>query len=74
MHAAKAQLSRLLARAEKGERVVITRHGRPGAKLVSVGGERKPRKLGLLQGRIRTAKDFDAPLPEDLLRAFEGPR
>lgn len=74
VYAAKAQLSRLLQRAQDGEEIVITRHGRPVAKLVSVVDKKEPRKLGCLQGRIRVAKDFDAPLPEEILRAFEGDR
>jgi hypothetical protein len=32
----------------------------------------KPRKLGTLKGRIRVRKDFDAPLPDQILEAFEG--
>jgi prevent-host-death family protein len=71
VYAAKAQLSRLLDRAEAGEEIVITRHGRPVAKLVPARVERR-RRLGLLKGKIRVSADFDAPLPEDLLRAFEG--
>ncbi len=74
VYAAKAHLSRLLQRAASGEEIVITRHGRPVAKLVSVEGKKAPRKLGLLQGRIRVAKDFDAPLPAEILRAFEDDR
>lgn len=74
MYTAKAQLSRLLQRAENGEEIVITRHGRPVAKLVSVQGKKEPRRLGRMKGRIRAAKDFDAPLPEEILRAFEGDR
>ena len=34
---AKTHLSELIARAERGEEVVITRHNRPVAKLVPVG-------------------------------------
>jgi len=30
------------------------------------------RKFGLMKGKIRISKDFDAPLPDDLLDAFEG--
>ena len=71
VYAAKTQLSRLLDRAAKGEEIVITRHGRPVAKLVPAEA-RRPRKLGLLRGRIRVAKDFDAPLPADVLAGFEG--
>jgi prevent-host-death family protein len=69
---AKTNLSRLLDRAASGEEVVITRNGRPVAKLVAATPVRKPRKLGLLKGRIRVSKNFDAPLPDDVLDAFEG--
>jgi prevent-host-death family protein len=72
VYAAKSQLSRLLDQAAQGEEVVITRHGRPVAKLVPVGPVREERRLGGLRGKIRIAKDFDAPLPEDLLDEFEG--
>jgi prevent-host-death family protein len=69
---AKTNLSRLLDRAAGGEEIVITRNGRPVAKLVAATSTRKPRKLGVLKGRIRIRKTFDAPLPDDLLEAFEG--
>jgi prevent-host-death family protein len=69
---AKTNLSRLLDRAASGEEIVITRNGRPVAKLVAAVAARKPRKLGLLKGRIRVGKGFDAPLPADVLDAFEG--
>ena len=72
VYAAKTQLSRLLDRAAKGEEIVITRHGRPVAKLVAVEADSRPRKLGLLRGRIRVATDFDAPLPAEALIGFEG--
>ncbi len=69
---AKAHLFRLIDRAVAGEEIVITRHGRPVAKLVAADALREPRKLGLLKGRVRISPDFDAPLPADLLDAFEG--
>jgi len=69
---AKTNLSRLLDRAAGGEEVVITRNGRPVAKLVAATAARKPRTLGVLKGRIRIRKTFDAPLPDDVLNAFEG--
>lgn len=72
VYAAKTQLSRLLEQVERGEEVVITRHGKPVARLVPIEARRTPRKLGALRGKIRIAKDFDAPLPDDLLDAFEG--
>ncbi len=72
IYAAKTQLSRLVDRASAGEEVVITRHGRPVARLVPTEAKLKPRKLGILAGKIRVARDFDAPLPEEILAAFEG--
>jgi prevent-host-death family protein len=69
---AKTNLSRLLDRAASGEEVVITRNGRPIAKLVPATPVRKPRKLGSLKGRVRVPGDFDAPLPDEVLDAFEG--
>jgi prevent-host-death family protein len=67
--AAKTNLSQLLDRAAAGEEIVITRNGRPVAKLVSMAPSRK---LGTLKGRIRIGKALDAPLPDDVLDAFEG--
>jgi prevent-host-death family protein len=74
VYEAKTQLSRLLDRAEAGEEIVISRNGRPVARLVRFSPSRKARKLGSLKGKIRMRADFDAPLPEDLLAAFEGKR
>jgi prevent-host-death family protein len=72
VYAAKTNLSRLLERAERGEEVVIMRNGRPVAKLVAVTTPTKPRRLGTLKGRVRVSKDFDAPLPDETIDAFEG--
>jgi len=41
----KNQLSELIDRAEKGEEIVITRHGRPVAKISAVAPERKPEPI-----------------------------
>ena len=71
IHAAKTQFSRLVERATRGEEIIIARAGRPVARLVPLGGAMRPRRPGLLKGRIRIGKDFDAPLPEKVLRLFE---
>lgn len=73
IHEAKTQLSRLIERVTAGEEIVIARSGKPVARLVAIPAT-PPRKPGLLKGRIRIAKDFDAPLPEDVLDSFEGRR
>jgi len=63
VHEAKTRLSQLLKHVEAGEEVVIARHGTPVAQLVKI--EARPaRKLGLLQGTITVAPDFDDWLPE----------
>lgn len=73
VYAAKTQLSRLIDRANAGEEVVITRHGRPVARLVPADRAGNRRKPGLLEDQgYWIAEDFDAPLPDDLLDLFEG--
>jgi prevent-host-death family protein len=72
IYAAKTQLSRLVDQANAGEEVVITRHGRPVARLVPAGEQRQRRKLGTLKGKVWMSDDFDAPLPNDLQGLFEG--
>ncbi|HET9210387.1 MAG TPA: type II toxin-antitoxin system Phd/YefM family antitoxin [Thermoanaerobaculia bacterium] len=70
VHEAKTHLSRLLDRVAEGEEIVIAKSGRPVAKLVRVNLE--PRKPGRLKGRIHIAPDFDEPLPDEILTAFQG--
>ncbi|MFT4124347.1 MAG: type II toxin-antitoxin system prevent-host-death family antitoxin [Microbacteriaceae bacterium] len=56
---AKSSLSRLLARAERGESIVIARNGRPIAHLGPVPGAARERVPGALKGRIEVGEDFD---------------
>jgi prevent-host-death family protein len=72
VYEAKTQLSKLLDRAAAGEEIVITRHGRPVARLAPLRDEAKPRRLGTYRGKIRMSPDFDAALPEEIQAAFEG--
>ncbi|QCB92323.1 type II toxin-antitoxin system Phd/YefM family antitoxin [Cellulomonas shaoxiangyii] len=62
---AKTHLSRIVTRAEAGEETVITRHGRPVAKVVPMPARPSVRTPGVLAGRIRVADDFDAFTDED---------
>ena len=64
MHEAKTTLSELVAAAERGEEVVIARNGTPTARLVAIGAEHAPVRLGVLAGEIEIGPDFDEPLPE----------
>ncbi len=70
MHEAKSTLSQLVDAAERGEDVVIARSGSPVVRLVPV--RQQQRVLGEWKGRIHMADDFNAPLPEDQLKAWEG--
>jgi prevent-host-death family protein len=72
IHQAKSELSKLVERAEAGEEIVIARAGKPAVKLVPVAGARGRRRLGLLDGKFRIPDDFNAPLPDSVIRAFEG--
>ncbi len=72
MHEAKSQLSALVEAVNAGEEVVIARAGKPVARLVPYRAQAEPRRPGGWEGRIWIADDFDAPLPEDLQRLFEG--
>ncbi|MGU3492838.1 type II toxin-antitoxin system Phd/YefM family antitoxin [Xanthobacteraceae bacterium A53D] len=74
VHAAKTQFSRLIEAAEAGEEIVIARAGRPVARLVPLATTQAApsRTLGMLAGQVTLPADFDAPLPDDLLDAFEG--
>jgi prevent-host-death family protein len=70
VHEAKTHLSRLLEDVAAGEEVVITRRGEEVARLVPARGQ-AVRRLGMDRGRFVVPEDFDAPLPDEVLDAFE---
>jgi prevent-host-death family protein len=72
IHEAKTNLSRLIERVQQGEEIVISKSGKPVAKLIGLGHQPKPRTPGLLKGKFTVSDDFDARLPDDILRAFGG--
>jgi prevent-host-death family protein len=71
---AETQFSRLLDQVAAGEEFIIAKAGKPVARLSPLGDSHKPlvRVLGLLSGRAVIPVDFDTPLPDDVLAAFEG--
>lgn len=73
IHEAKTHLSRLIARAEAGEEIVIARGKDPVVRLALVKAQAEPRQGGWLKGipPIPDSVFFD-PLPEDELRLWEG--
>ena len=69
---AQRNLPSYLRRVEDGQAVVITRGGKPLAKLRRVNArDFPPRPSGLCKGEFSVPDDFDAPLPEDVLSEFE---
>lgn len=70
MHQAKTDLSKLVAQAWEGHEVIITRDGRPVARLAPFAAG--PRVAGRLRDKMWISPDFDAPMPEEWLRAFYG--
>lgn len=70
VHDAKTHLSQLLALVGRGEEVVITSRGREVARLVPPAAPVK-RRFGVDEGVFVVPDDFDAPLDDTLLDAFE---
>ncbi len=71
IHEAKTQLSRLIARAEAGETIVIAKAGTPKVMLTALPQQNR-RTPGRFAGQIALGDDFFAPLPEVDLDAWEG--
>jgi prevent-host-death family protein len=59
IHEAKTHFSRLVARAEAGEEIVVRRGAIPVAKIVAYHAPTTPRIPGALKGEISLAEDFD---------------
>jgi antitoxin (DNA-binding transcriptional repressor) of toxin-antitoxin stability system len=62
----------LLVRVEAGESIIVMRDGRAVAELRPIATpQSEPRPFGLAAGSFTVPDDFDAPLPEEILREFE---
>ena len=61
-----------LHQVEAGETLVIVRSETPIDELRPIASQKQLRPFGLCSGEFIVPDDFDAPLPEDLLSAFEG--
>ena len=70
IHYAKTHLSRLLERVRAGEQITIAKAGKPVARLVLITARPHQRIPGSARGKISITDDFDAPLPDEVLRAF----
>ncbi|OFX32308.1 MAG: antitoxin [Armatimonadetes bacterium RBG_16_67_12] len=72
VHEAKTHFSKLIGRVLLGEEITIARAGRPVARLVPTAARPIRRAPGSAVGKVQIAADFDAPLPEELLKEFAG--
>lgn len=71
LYQAKTHLSSLVERAALGEEIVIAKAGRALARLIAMGLPPRPRRRpGGWKGKLWVARDFDAPLPADVLDGF----
>jgi prevent-host-death family protein len=64
IHDAKTHFSRLVARAEQGEEIVVRRGPHPVAKIVAYHPPTVPRRPGALRGQIVISDDFEEIPPE----------
>jgi prevent-host-death family protein len=71
IHEAKTNLSRLIAKASRGEEIVIARGPNPVVRLVPIEGSKGRRKLGILKGKLMVGPEFFEPLPADELDRWE---
>ena len=69
---AKTRLSQLVDKAAAGEDVVVSRNGKPLVRITALAPHKRRIKFGVLRGKVKIAPDFDAPLPDKVLAAFEG--
>lgn len=72
IHEAKTHLSRIVEQVAAGREVIIAKAGRQMARLVPLEAAAQPKKLGGLKGHIRVPDDFNAPLDDRVIAAFEG--
>jgi len=71
IHAAKTNLSQLLARVEAGEEIILARGKTPIAKIVPIQPPKRKRQFGALRGMIDIGPEFFEPLPESELALWE---
>ena len=71
IHEAKTHLSRIVEEVAAGQEVIIARAGKPVARIAPLAPVIRPKRLGLLKGKLRVPDDFNKPLSDEELAAFE---
>ena len=72
IHEAKTQLSRLIARALKGESFLIAKAGTPLVKVSALDVPNSPKRLGFLAGHIKVPRDFNTMGSAEIAARFHG--
>lgn len=72
IHDAKTNLSRIIERVEHGEEIIISRAGRPVAKVIPLPGRVQRTGRGSLRGKITLAPDWDSDAVNDSIAAEFG--
>jgi prevent-host-death family protein len=71
IHAAKTHLSKLLARVEAGEEIVIARGRTPIARLTPIHALPAKRRFGAFKGMLSVGPEFFEPMTDAELREWE---
>jgi prevent-host-death family protein len=72
IHDAKTNLSRIIERVEHGEEIIISRAGRPVAKVVPLAGRVQRSGRGSLRGTLSLAPDWDSDVVNESIAADFG--
>jgi antitoxin (DNA-binding transcriptional repressor) of toxin-antitoxin stability system len=72
MHDAKTHLSRYVAELAPGETLILCNRNKPVAEIRSLAGKARKPRIGVSKGEFVVPDSFFEPLPDELLKAFNG--
>jgi prevent-host-death family protein len=72
IHEAKTHLSKLLAKVQAGEEVIIAKAGKPLARVTAIEPPEPKSRLGFLKGKITVPDDFDTMFQDEIEEMFYG--
>ena len=74
LYDAKASLSKLVNKAQRGVPTIITKHGKPAALVMPISNNDKPQvqRTGFFKGRYTVPEDFDTIAQDEIIAMFEG--
>jgi prevent-host-death family protein len=74
IHEAKTHLSRLIAKAAKGEPFIIAKAGKPMVKVTSIDAPepKKMRRIGFMKGQFKVPDDIKTMFKDEIEEMFYG--